>query len=270
MSEPFSIEDRQPIWIALSEFYLDTELQDSDFRHIALTILESPYTLDEVKKINKYEVFPILQVNLLSTAGEWAGFDKEWLLNKIMTRLKSKTKFSDIGVEVSYQMFKWMSKRYWSKLEKMYNDIKVNPDTFILTCRAAYFNNVLPFQFEKLENPTYKKLDEIAINYRDTNRLQDFYQHLQEGQYYINIWTAYFLIEKFSLDKKAKLIGLNDNETIFDFCYNLIERNFQGFPDKEQINIAISPYPADGILSALLLNFIISNSIGLQFRAGHY
>lgn len=235
MNESFNIEDRKPIWIALSEFYLDTELQDSDFRHIALTILESPYTLDEVKKINKYEVFPILHVNLLSMAGEWAGFDKEWLLNKIITRLKTKTKFSDIRVEVSYQMFKWMSKRYWDKLEKMYNNIKANPDTFILTCRVAYINNVLPFQFDKSENPTYKKLQQIAIKYRNTNRLQDFYQHLQEGQYYINIWTAYFLVEIFSLDKKAKLIGLNDNETIFEFCYNLIERSFQDFPDKEQI-----------------------------------
>src|SRR5688572_10265149 len=176
MPEPFNIEDRKPIWIALSEFYLDTELQDSDFRHIALTILESPYTLDEVKKINKYEVIPILQVNLLSVAGEWAGFDEAWLVDKITTRLKTKTKLSDIGVKASYQMFKWMSKRYWGNLEKMYNDIKINPDTFILTCRTAYINNVLPFQFDKSENPIYKKLEQIAINYRDTNRLQDFYQ----------------------------------------------------------------------------------------------
>ena len=235
MTEPFNIEDRKPIWIALSEFYLDTELQDSDFRHIALTILESPYTLDEVKKINKYEVFPILQVNLLSVAGEWAGFDEAWLVDKITTRLKTKTKLSDIGVEASYQMFKWMSKRYWDNLEKTYNDIKINPDTFILTCRTAYINNVLPFQFDKSENPIYKKLEQIAISYRDTNRLQDFYQHLQEGQYYTNIWTGYFLLEIFSLDKKAILIGLNDKQTIFDFCYSLIENSFQGFPDKEQI-----------------------------------
>lgn len=235
MRVPFNIEHRKPIWIALSEFYLDTELQDSDFRHIALTITESPYSLDEVRKINKYEVFPILQTNLLSTAGVWAGFDEDWLLNKITSRLKNKTKLNDIGVEVSYQMFKWMTKRYWSKLEKTYNDIKANPDSFILTCRTAYINNVLPFQFEKSENPNYKKLKQIAINYKDSNRLQDFYQYLQEGQYYINIWTAYFILENFSVGKSARLVGLNDNETIFDFCYRLIENNFQSFPDKLQI-----------------------------------
>ncbi len=235
MTETFSIEDRKPIWIALSEFYLDTELQEVDFINIAMTIIESPYTLMEAKKINKYEVFPVLQANLLSTAGEWAGFDETWLLDKIMTRLKTKSKFSDIGVEISYQMFQWISRRYWNKLEKAYNDIKLNPDTFILACRAAYISTVLPFQFDKSENPAYQKIEQAAINYRDANKLQDFYQHLQEGRYYINIWTAYFLIEKFSLDKKAKLTGLNDKTTIFDFCYSLIEKNFQHFPDKLQI-----------------------------------
>ncbi len=235
MPESFNIEDRKPIWIALSEFYLDTELQDSDFRHIALTIIESPYTLDEVKKINKYEVFPILHVNLLSVAGVWAGFDEAWLIEKITTRLKTKTKLSNIGVEATYQMFKWMSKRYWESLEKMYHDIKINPDTFILTCRSAYVNNILPFQFDKSENPIYKKLEQIATSYRDTNKLQEFYQYLQEGQYYINIWTAYFLLEKFSLDREVKLIGLHDNRTIFDFSYSLIEDTFQSFPEKEQI-----------------------------------
>jgi hypothetical protein len=66
MTDPVNIEQRKPIWIALSEFYLDTELGDSDFRQIPFTILESPYSLDEVKTINKYEVFPVLQSNLLS------------------------------------------------------------------------------------------------------------------------------------------------------------------------------------------------------------
>jgi hypothetical protein len=235
MQESLNIEQRKPIWIALSEFYLDTELQDWDFRHIALTILESPYSLEEVKRINKYEVFPVLQINLLSTAGVWAGFDEEWLVGKITKRLKTKTKLNDIGVEVSYQMFKWMCKRYWSNLEKMYNDIKANPDTFILTCRTAYLNSVLPFQFSKSKDPVYRTLWQIAINYRDSYKLQGFYQYLREGQYYINIWAAYFLLEEFAVDKTAKLTELDSKEFVYDFCYRLIENNFQSFPDKEQI-----------------------------------
>jgi len=49
---------------------LDAELQESDYQHIAAIIIESPYSIKVVKKINKYEVFPILKMNLMSVAGE--------------------------------------------------------------------------------------------------------------------------------------------------------------------------------------------------------
>jgi len=235
MEESFNIEERKPIWNALSDFYLDTELDDAALRHIAFTIIDSPYTFDEVKRINKYEVFPILQPNLLSPAGVWAGFDEEWLIEKITTRLNSKNLLSDAGVEVSYQTFKWMCKRYWQRLEKIYNDIMTNQDSYIVTCRSAFIACVLPFQFEKSQQPVYKKLYAIALDYRDRGRLKEFYQFLQEGQYYINIWTAYFLLEVFELDKKAKLEGLNDKESIFDHCYRMIENTFQSFKDNNQI-----------------------------------
>jgi hypothetical protein len=235
MTDPVNIEQRRPIWIALSEFYLDTELQDSDLRQIAFTILDSPYSFDEVKSINKYEVFPILQSNLLSPAGAWAGVDERWLLEKITSRLNTKTTLNDIGVEISYQTFKWMCKDYWKKLEKIYNDIKINPDTFIITCRTAFVNNLLPFQFDKATHPLYKKLEQIALDYKQKGQLRHFYEHLQEGQYYINFWTAYFLIEKFELTGTEKLIGLNDNEFIVEHCYKLIDNQFQYFKHKEQI-----------------------------------
>jgi hypothetical protein len=86
MNETLNIEERKPIWIALSDFYLDTELQESDFRHIAFKIIESPYSLEEVKEINKYEIFPVLQPNLMSVAGEWAGFPENWTTLYIANR----------------------------------------------------------------------------------------------------------------------------------------------------------------------------------------
>jgi hypothetical protein len=235
MKNPVNIKQRKPIWIALSKFYLDTELGDSDFRQIAFTILESPYSLDEVKTINKYEVFPVLQSNLLSPVGVWAGFDEDLLVDKISTRLRNKTKLNDIGVDVSYQAFKWMCKNYWTKLEKMYKDIQVNPDTFILACRTAFLNNLLPFQFDKAPLPLYKKLEQIVLDYKQKGELRQFYEHIQEEQYFINFWTAYFLLEKFELTGAEKLIGLNYNKSIIEYCYTLIENHFQNFKDKEQI-----------------------------------
>ncbi|WP_340202130.1 hypothetical protein [Ascidiimonas sp. W6] len=124
MKETINIEERKPIWMVLSELYLDTELQESDFIYIASTILESPYSFNEVKEINKYEVFPILQPNLLSVAGEWTGFNEEWLVNTIVDSLEKRNVVKKMGIEVSFQLFKWMQKDYWEKLEKVYCELK--------------------------------------------------------------------------------------------------------------------------------------------------
>ena len=128
MKEALNIEERKPIWIALSDFYLDTELQASDFRHIAFKIIESPYSFEKVKEINKYEVFPILQPNLMSVAGEWAGFDEKWLVDSIMESLAKRNIAKKIGIEGPYLTFKWMCQDYWEKLEKVYNELKSEPE----------------------------------------------------------------------------------------------------------------------------------------------
>jgi len=124
MKESLAIAHRKPVWIALSEFYLDTELDDSALRHIAFSIIDSPYSFEEVKRINKYEVFPILQHNLLSAAGVWAGFDEEWLVQKVTSRIQSKNVLNDASLEICYQIFKWMCRDYWRRLEKIFNDIR--------------------------------------------------------------------------------------------------------------------------------------------------
>jgi hypothetical protein len=234
MTSSINIEQRKPIWAALSEFYLDTELQDSDFLHIAFTIIESPYALEEVKTINKYEVFPVLQGNLLSPAGEWAGFDQDWLAEKIIYLLGRKSKINKIATEITYPLFKWMFRSYWKKLELIYADIKQNPDTYVVACRTAFVNNLLPFQFEKAALPLYKKIEQTVLDYKAKGQLQQFKEYLNKGQYHINIWTAYFLIEHFEAATEKTSLN-NGSDNIIEYCYRLIENNFQNFKDKEQI-----------------------------------
>ncbi|KMQ65236.1 hypothetical protein ACM46_12505 [Chryseobacterium angstadtii] len=122
--KPINIKERTPIWIALSDFYLDTELQDSDFRYIARTILESPYTFEEIKNINIYEVFPVLQINLLQPAGEWAGFNEKWLVEVITTRLEAKSSIDNTVVDIQYKKYGWMQEDYWVRLESIYHEIR--------------------------------------------------------------------------------------------------------------------------------------------------
>ncbi|KFF21870.1 hypothetical protein [Chryseobacterium sp. JM1] len=124
MLKPLNIKERKPIWIALSDFYLDTELQDSDFRYIVKTILESPYTFEEVKTINTYEIFPVLQSNLLQPAGEWAGFNEKWLVEAITSHLATKKRFKNLMIRIGYKKYGWMQEDYWVRVETIYSEIR--------------------------------------------------------------------------------------------------------------------------------------------------
>ena len=126
-----------------------------------------------------------------------------------------------------------MCKNYWIKIEKEYKMIKENPNSYIVNCKIAYQNNIEPFQFNKTENEIYIKLDEIVTKYRETKAIEDFYSYLQEGQYWINVSTAFFLLEKYDINPNAKLIGLND-ENILEFCTNEIERHIPYFKTEKQ------------------------------------
>lgn len=73
---------RIPVWIALSELYLDTDV--SVFHDaIAETLAASPYSVDDLRDILMDDVHPALHANLMSVAGEWAGFDEAWLIERI-------------------------------------------------------------------------------------------------------------------------------------------------------------------------------------------
>lgn len=124
MIKPLHIKERKPVWIALSDFYLDTELQDYNFQYITQIILESPYTFEEIQIINMYEVFPVLQPNLLQPAGEWAGFNEKWLIEAITDYLETKNSRDDVMISTNYKKYGWMQEDYWQKLESIYNEMK--------------------------------------------------------------------------------------------------------------------------------------------------
>jgi hypothetical protein len=83
-SSDVDIESRRPVWAALSELFLDTNLDSADVNRIAKTLASSRYSLDELDQILLSEVYPACRSNLLSMAGEWAGFDPEWLESRIL------------------------------------------------------------------------------------------------------------------------------------------------------------------------------------------
>jgi HEAT repeat protein len=80
-SKPSAIRIR--VWEALSELCLDTELQPSDFASISRILVEAGLDDAEIERAWLREVAPVCFTNLLSVAGEWAGFNREWLVGEI-------------------------------------------------------------------------------------------------------------------------------------------------------------------------------------------
>jgi hypothetical protein len=80
------LERRRPVWETLSELFLDTELQERDYRWIATSLAASGYSYSEIQAILWDEVYPAMAINLRSPAGVWAGVAIDWLQDKILSQ----------------------------------------------------------------------------------------------------------------------------------------------------------------------------------------
>ena len=111
------ISKRKPVWLVLSEFYLDTELRDADFQRISKILKESGYSLKELKRINYEEVAPVVSPNTYSVAGEWTGFNEEWLIEEIVKRLNQK-KGNSIFNKIYKKYIDSITNNYWEQIVK--------------------------------------------------------------------------------------------------------------------------------------------------------
>ncbi|MCC7249391.1 MAG: hypothetical protein IT473_12280 [Lysobacter sp.] len=75
-------DPRIEVWLALSELYLDNESSDS-YDSVARALAASPFERDTLYDMLMYEVHPALYPNLMSMTGEWAGFGRDWLVERI-------------------------------------------------------------------------------------------------------------------------------------------------------------------------------------------
>ena len=87
--------NRVDIWHALSDLYLDNEIGEVEYKHIARQLIVSGYSVLEIEQILFEEVHPVLYINFKSVAGEWSGFGREFVEEAITEYLK-KTQRSGI------------------------------------------------------------------------------------------------------------------------------------------------------------------------------
>jgi hypothetical protein len=115
------IERRKPVWCALSDLWLDTELTEDDLRRIAEVMRKSGYKIEELREIYLFDVAPVVFLNLFSIAGEWAGFDEEWLVQEVtkQARRRSPVLRTLVKLRIGRWFMTYATERHWVKLVEM-------------------------------------------------------------------------------------------------------------------------------------------------------
>ncbi|MFG0318983.1 MAG: hypothetical protein ACF8XB_17055 [Planctomycetota bacterium JB042] len=108
-TEP-ELAERRPVWAALSELFLDVEPTDDGRRDVARALAASPYALEDLERILRREVFPVLWRNLFLVAGVWDGFDLERLEREIVRRRRRR--------------WRWPFRPGWRMIEREWRELR--------------------------------------------------------------------------------------------------------------------------------------------------
>ena len=94
--------------------YVTTQTLDgTDYERISRVLASSPYSVQDAEEILRHEVYPVLIWNLRSVAGEWAGFDREWLREAIEPRLNKRP-----GLRLPLMQW-WMVRDHWERVSAL-------------------------------------------------------------------------------------------------------------------------------------------------------
>lgn len=113
------LANRLPVWMACGDLYLDTEITDQGYHSIARACAASPYTSEELDRIMFSEVWPALALNLFSVAGEWAGWDEEFVKIRILERSRRRWRLP--------WMLKSLKRPFvadWDRVHRMVDEIR--------------------------------------------------------------------------------------------------------------------------------------------------
>lgn len=120
-SSTFQIEPaRMDAWLALSELFLDTTLDDGDIAAIVRQLQATGLAPGELEHIYEEEVAPVCWHNLLALpGGAWTGFRKEALVRAIVTQLRRPPWLHDVNFIRRLRVRRWtaMSRRDWLRVK---------------------------------------------------------------------------------------------------------------------------------------------------------
>lgn len=117
LTEP-DIERRLPVWHALSDLFLDTELQQDDYNRIATVLRTSGIERAELQSILNEEVAPAFVFNLLDVAGEWCSWSAEQVRDIIVGSLRSRSGPKPLPW-LKRRLFRRHLAKEWSKIQPL-------------------------------------------------------------------------------------------------------------------------------------------------------
>ena len=77
-TDPLMLE----VWCNMASHFLDSETRH-DLPYTALSCVEAGLSVAQARQVWQFEVSPAVSANLFSVAGEWAGWDRDWLVDRI-------------------------------------------------------------------------------------------------------------------------------------------------------------------------------------------
>jgi hypothetical protein len=112
------LQRRKPLWTALADLWLDTEIDPYDIQRIADAATASGYSITELNEIYLYEVAPVVCANLLTPAGAWAGFDEAWLHAELRKGAVSRSLWLRFWVwtGIDRKLMTYATEEHWHKI----------------------------------------------------------------------------------------------------------------------------------------------------------
>ncbi len=104
------IDDRLDVWEAMEIFWLDTDV-NIRFEKTVEICANSKYSLPDLDAIFWNEAFPAFKFNLMNIAGEWAGFPRDWIVERVLKKHK-------FGKPVNHLRGIMGERNHWRNLEK--------------------------------------------------------------------------------------------------------------------------------------------------------
>jgi hypothetical protein len=109
-SATVDIARRRPVWSAMSDLFLDTEVR-WELPRVARVMVHSSYSNGELESIWRYEVTPEFFYNLWSVAGEWGGFrlDEVRLARRARSRPLPWLGYAHYRIRIAYSHDLWLA-----------------------------------------------------------------------------------------------------------------------------------------------------------------